>query len=234
MLTGDPPCAEPSTTGSRAADRAILPCLAASSALRSQRMQRVLMELKLLHTTVRRAEASRREPPMNAAALRAELQQMESRIAEQIAGQERIVEERYGLASDAISALATRMEIMSAELAGVRQWMATRSETEDVIQRILARLDREFEAVGEHFHRVEMSVEHLRSHVGELQTSVATDLLEVETNLKSNSAAIESARAAAAQTDDLVERVVEALESLQSAILDHNEGPADRADAAVN
>ncbi len=46
---------------------------------------------------------------------------------------------------------------------------------------------------------------------------MAEDFLAFEHGLKSQAAAIESARTAMAQTDNLVERVVEALESLQSA-----------------
>jgi hypothetical protein len=45
---------------------------------------------------------------------------------------------------------------------------------------------------------------------------------------------LESARTAMSETDDLVERVVEALESLQSAVLDSGEPPAEQAVFAVN
>ena len=44
-----------------------------------------------------------------------------------------------------------------------------------------------------------------------------------EETLKTQSAAIESVRAAIAQTDDLVERVVEALVSLQTTALKHSD-----------
>ena len=47
--------------------------------------------------------------------------------------------------------------------------------------------------------------------------------MDFEKGLKSQAAAILSARTAMAQTDDLVERVVEALESLQSTMLEPHE-----------
>jgi hypothetical protein len=52
---------------------------------------------------------------------------------------------------------------------------------------------------------------------------VAGDFSDFEKGLKSQAAAIQSARTAMGQTDDLVERVVEALESLQSAMLEPRE-----------
>ena len=45
---------------------------------------------------------------------------------------------------------------------------------------------------------------------------------DIEQSLKVQSAAIESSRTAMSQTDDLVECVVEVLESLQTTVLDRN------------
>jgi hypothetical protein len=56
-----------------------------------------------------------------------------------------------------------------------------------------------------------------------LQANVAGDLHDVEKTLKSQAVAIESSRTAMAQTDDLVERVVEALELMQSSMIDQHE-----------
>jgi hypothetical protein len=49
-----------------------------------------------------------------------------------------------------------------------------------------------------------------------LRDSVTRDIRNFERALKTQGAAIESARTAMGQTDDLVERVVEAIDSLQS------------------
>jgi hypothetical protein len=56
-----------------------------------------------------------------------------------------------------------------------------------------------------------------------LEDAVAADLSGMEQTLATHGAAIDSARTAMAQTDDLVERVVEALELLQSSVLDQRE-----------
>lgn len=59
-------------------------------------------------------------------------------------------------------------------------------------------------------------MEGVRARVDELHVLVAEDLLSFEKSLQAQAVAIDSARTAAAQTDDLVERVVEAVESLSS------------------
>jgi hypothetical protein len=68
--------------------------------------------------------------------------------------------------------------------------------------------------------QVETGLENLREQLSELHTRVAADMHEFDLNLKAQSKAINSARTAMAQTDELVERVVEAFESLQSTVLE--------------
>jgi hypothetical protein len=72
----------------------------------------------------------------------------------------------------------------------------------------------------------EQNMEEIRKHFATLQANVAGDLHDFEKSLKAQGVAIESARTAMAQTDDLVERVVEALELLQSSMLDQHETAA--------
>jgi cystathionine beta-lyase/cystathionine gamma-synthase len=68
--------------------------------------------------------------------------------------------------------------------------------------------------------RLEDSMQSVRSEVSELSNLVGREFTSFQHSLESNAASIEAARTAVAQTDDLVERVVEALESVQSAVLD--------------
>jgi hypothetical protein len=232
MLTGR--CASENegwSTGSPAADRLIGPCLAANPDARTPRMQRILMELKLLKAAVRRAEAARREPAVSAGAVRAAIQQLETRISARLAEHERDVAEMQRSATDAVTTLKDQLQALGAELAAAQERIAARPEADDIAERILARVDRGFEAVSEHIQRLELTVEELRQRAGKFEGSVAADLVDLEQSLKAQAGAIESARTAAVQTDDLVERVVEALESLQTAVLDQSE---DRANYAVN
>jgi hypothetical protein len=56
-----------------------------------------------------------------------------------------------------------------------------------------------------------------------LHENVAADLSDFEVQLKAHTVSLDSAHLAMGQTDDLVERVVEALQSLQSTILEQSE-----------
>jgi predicted nucleic acid-binding Zn-ribbon protein len=75
--------------------------------------------------------------------------------------------------------------------------------------------------VNQRITAAEQNVDDIRKHFATLQSNVAADLHDFESTLKSQGTAIESARTAMAQTDDLVERVVEALELLQTSMIDH-------------
>ena len=87
-------------------------------------------------------------------------------------------------------------------------------------------------AVEQRIKRIEETVDGVRRHVASLHESVAADFKVFEDHLALQNSAIESARTAMSQTDDLVERVVDALEVLQSSTLHPSEEPS--AGAAVN
>jgi len=74
--------------------------------------------------------------------------------------------------------------------------------------------------VEERFKRIEQTVDTVRRHVATLHESMAEDLKDFEAALASQNHVIQSTRTAMSQTDDLVERVVEALENLQTSTLD--------------
>jgi eukaryotic-like serine/threonine-protein kinase len=76
---------------------------------------------------------------------------------------------------------------------------------------ILSRVDRGFELLNARMAQMERTVEELRRRNSQLEHSVAADLVDIERSIKVQSGAIESARTAMSQTDDLVERVAEAL-----------------------
>jgi hypothetical protein len=71
--------------------------------------------------------------------------------------------------------------------------------------------------VDQRLKRIEETVDGVRRHVASLHESMAADFRAFEDNLVSQSNAIQSTRTAMSQTDDLVERVVDAIEALQSA-----------------
>ena len=101
-------------------------------------------------------------------------------------------------------------------------------------QRIVSHVDSTFQGLSNNITAIEHTIETMQQHANQFERSVAADLLDIEESIKVQATILESARTAMSQTDDLVERVVEALESLQSAVLDSNEAPAEPIAFAVN
>ena len=114
---------------------------------------------------------------------------------------------------------------MDEKLAGVNQQVAAQADEKlaSASQQLHEKVGETVAGVTERMAAVEQSMDEIRKHFNTLQENVAGDLHDFEQNLKAQGVAIESARTAMAQTDDLVERVVEALELLQSSVLDQHE-----------
>jgi predicted nucleic acid-binding Zn-ribbon protein len=71
--------------------------------------------------------------------------------------------------------------------------------------------------------KLEEGLENLSNRTAHMHETVIQDLEGLERSLQDHSASVESTRTAMAQTDDLVERVVEALESLQTIVLEQSD-----------
>ncbi|MGD0771758.1 MAG: protein kinase [Candidatus Solibacter sp.] len=303
------------SSGSPLVDRLVVPCLSKNPDARSPRMQRVIMELKMLSVAARRADMGsaavhKRESAADIGAVREEMQQLEARLAARLQAQEKSVSEVQRSASETENSLKAQMAVMSGELAANVQEAAQRtageldkaaaeailasvdkgleglearlaerlqaqensaseaqrsaSETESSLkahmaamsaelatdvqqaaqrtateldkaasEAILARVDKGFEGLEARIAQMERTLEELRGHTTQFEHNMAADLVDLEQSLKVQSAAIESARTAMSQTDDLVERVVEALESLQMAVMDQGEA-GEHSSFAVN
>ena len=237
-LAGSP--APPS--GSPAVDRLLAGCLAKEPAGRWQRIQKVQLELKLLTAAARRASAPPATPRASGApeaTLRAEMAQFEARVTAKLQAHEQAVSDIQRAASDAVSNLRGQLSTLGVQLAAAQEQVGRGSGAamEAAVERIGARFQQSIDGLNgriaaleqkpaaspQNTAGVEAGIQSLREQVSELHTRVAADMHEFELNLKAQSNAIDSARTAMAQTDDLVERVVEALESLQSTVLEQSE-----------
>jgi hypothetical protein len=334
----------PPASGSPAVDRLVAGCVAKAPAARWQRMQKIIMELKLLTVAARRADAAPAVRGVSDAALRSEIQKLEGRLTARLAAHESAVAGIQQAAGETVKAIREQLAGVSAELVAAReshvqpvvdveavmqQLTARVNETVGAVsqqltslvdekvgavsqqlnahvdekvgavsqqlnahvdekvaavsqqvnaqvdekvaavsqqvdaqmdekvaavsQQVTARVEEQIGAatqqaaaqvdeklgvatqqaatrveetvgaVNQRMTLAEQNMEEIRKHFATLQANVAGDLHDFEQNLKAQSAAIESARTAMAQTDDLVERVVEALELLQSSVLDQQE-----------
>jgi hypothetical protein len=227
--------------GSPGVDRLLRKCLSKNPEMRSSRMQKIILELKLLSVAVRRTDpvsgaALPRDTAVDSAAAPPEMQQLEARLAARLQVHEKTIAEMHRSANEAVSSLRLKVAAMNSELAATHPHgvKSTGGGLDDAAGgTILARVDRGFEVLDARMAQIERTVEEMRRHASQFEHNIAADLVDIEQNLKGQIASIESARTAMSQTDDLVERVVEALESLQTAMLDPDEG-GDRSNLAIN
>jgi hypothetical protein len=87
----------------------------------------------------------------------------------------------------------------------------------------IARLDMVLGSAVERLQKLEENLDAFDTDAAALRDSVTRDVRNFERALKAQNIAIESARTAMGQTDDLVERVVEAIDSLQSMFVNTSE-----------
>lgn len=289
----------PPPSGSPAVDRLVASCVAKSPAARWQRMQKIIMELKLLTVAARRADAAPAARGVSDTALRSEIQQLEGRLSARLAAYEKNIAAMQQAAGEAVESLRKQLAAVQTQFAAVEARPVSAAVNVDALtQQIHARMQETIGAVTQQLHTHvqetvaaatrqdsaqvqealgtvqqqlatqvkatvdaanqkhaekvqetiaaaaqqhasqvqetiaavnqrmaagEQNMEEIRKHFATLQANVAGDLHDFEKTLKAQSVAIESARTAMAQTDDLLERVVEALELLQSSMLDQHE-----------
>lgn len=214
------------TSGSPAVDRLIGSCLSKNPEMRASRMQKVIMELKLLSVAARRIDPAAgpgmRRDPLDSTSARTEIQQLEGRIAARFQAHERAMAELQRSLDDAVRSMKAQIANMTSEFAAAKTSVSFSGG---------GALDG---ASNERVHAVERKVEEMRQYLSRFERDMAADLVDIENGLKVHEEAIESSRTAMSQTDDLVERVVEALESLQSTVMDEGERASERTAFAVN
>jgi hypothetical protein len=257
--------AVPPPSGSPSVDRVVTACVAKAPSARWQRMQKIILELKLLTVAARRAETP---PPTRGAAesaLRAEIQQTEARLSARLANYEKTIAAMQKTAGELVENFREHIAGIHMQLAALQDRpVPVPVDVEALTQQIQGRLEGTIAAVAQQLRETveaanqrhsaqvqealgstklelaaqaaetaaavnqratagEQNVEEIRKHFATLQANVAGDLHDFEKTLKMQGVAIDSARTAMAQTDDLVERVVEALELLQSSMIDQHE-----------
>ncbi|MEO8373233.1 MAG: protein kinase [Candidatus Solibacter sp.] len=228
------------TSGSPAVDRLLGPCMAKNPDSRTPRVQKIMLELKLLSVAARRVgqvtpiSLQREGPSPDNALARAEMQQLEAKLAARLQLHERTIAEMHRSASDSVTNLKLQMATLNSNVALGRPSPLDRLDDSVADGSIQARIDRGFDVLNARMATMERAVEEMRRKSVQFEHNIAADLVDIEHGLKLQSAAIESARTAMSQTDDLVERVVEALESLQTSVLDQDETSLEHASFAIN
>jgi len=168
----------------------------------------------------------------------ADLSHMESRLASRLEQQEGALTGLYQAAAE-LPRLTLRLEDHEGTLAGLQK---TAAELPQLESRLTTRLERHkaalesvqqvsaeqtsvLEIVSQTLSTVQermlsLDAQLAASHERAGQPALAGEIQAIQETVKSQADAIESIRAAMARTDDFMERVVEALESLQTMVLE--------------
>jgi len=178
-------------------------------------------------------------PSAEIAAIRSELQQSETRLATRVQLGEKAMAVLNRAVADALTALRGQISTLTSQMAAIqdRSSLGLLGSDPAVSEAALARIEQSLQAFGtrmeviekgigvlqDRVSRAEQDAEAAKQQVHTLHTSMAEDFVAFEQSLHKQERAVDSARTAMAQTDDLVERLVEALEALQATVLQRSE-----------
>jgi DNA repair exonuclease SbcCD ATPase subunit len=165
------------------------------------------------------------------------VQQLETRVVTRFEAHEKKMFDLERSAAEALTNLRGQIAGMGAQLTSALERAGSTEAIDAAVQRLEAHVDQSLAAavpridgMEEHLGgaidrvtKLEQGLDALRQDTAVLHQDVVGDLKEFEQKLKSQASAIESVRTAMAQTDDLVERVVEGLELLQSSVIERGE-----------
>jgi len=196
----------PPPIGHEGLDHLVSTCLAKDRAKRWQSFKLVMMELKLLAVSERRSEPDLvLRHTQNEAVLRAEMQQLASEWSNRFEQQQEAIADLQRTGAEERSLLQEACEALRA------------------VHAKLGEMDGRLAAALEQAARAQQTAAETRLEVAIQQTGMAEKLQGVEETVNAQVEAIERTHNSTAQTGDLVERVVEALESLQSLVLTESE-----------
>jgi len=189
-----------SPIGHEGLDQLVKQCLAKDPAARWQRMQQVQMELKLLAIVERQSEPGvlSRHQELETA-VRAELEGQATLLADL----ERAVTVRT---NELAQAVTTALDDVQSQFAEVEKCLEASQQRAD------------------HFAQSAVqTAESTQKEMAALQVGLAGEVHAIEQAAKGQAQAFESIKVSVARNEDYVERVVEALEALQSMVLDRPE-----------
>jgi hypothetical protein len=126
----------PQPSGNPGVDHLVSHCVAKDPAVRCQRMQKVILELKLLTLAAPRAETVTLR--QSTAALRAETLRLEARVGALLQTHEKAIVEVQQASGDAITELRGRLSSLESELAPAQ---ARAALVETLCQRIMAHVE---------------------------------------------------------------------------------------------
>jgi hypothetical protein len=209
---------DPPPTGTPGIDHLVGKCIAKDPAVRCRRIHKVILEMKLLTFAAPRAAVVTRQQ-QTAAELRAETQQLEHRVSELFQNQGKTIVEIQQASGGAITELRERVSKLEL-LVGPLQ--ARSALVESLCQRIMAHVEQvqqKLDAIDERVNGVRSGMDDLSQGASMLHDYVGTRMHEFEQTVGAQRTAIASVAAGQAQTDDLIEGIVGAVDLLNHLVI---------------
>jgi hypothetical protein len=195
-------------------ERTVLRCLESNPERRWQRAQSVCMELKLLSIAANRAD-----PSIQARRVRAEAQ-----LREQIAQHDRAMDARFTACersvAEAVAAFQEIRDQVKLALGRVEETILAHSHSLEALHANTGRTEDVLERVVESLGACDQSLVELHAHSVETRDRVKSGLESLEERVAGHAHAIEALQAASNRSDDVLERVVESFDCLQSFVLE--------------
>jgi len=206
-------------------DHLIGNCLAKDPAQRPPRMQKVILELKLLTFGSQQAELPTRQQTATAA-LRAETAQLGDQIAALGESHNTALAELHRSTLASANELRNQIDSLQSALAAAEE-RAARAERElaesrQALASQIEQVQRDVRAMDQRLFTGENKLDVLNQGMTVLQEYSASRMKEFEQALYSQNAEIAVISSSQAQTDDLVEGVVAAMELLQASVFEES------------
>jgi hypothetical protein len=233
----DAECDTTPPLGIVALDKIVNACMVKDPATRVPRIQRVMLELKLAAVAARKAEASetlRRE--IAKGATRDNLQELEARLEARLMAQteahELAIEELRRAHNDSGEAHRDELALLCSELVATQERLAAVTAVpidqriNDLISGRLLEVTSALKTLGQTTEALKRTMDEITRRSQQFEQRVTAELLDLSRNVKSNALAIEAGQKSQAQNEDLIEQVIETLESLHGDVLEP-EAPAE-------
>ena len=203
--------AQPAPTGSPAVDRLMAACLAKDPLARPPRMQKVILELKMLSMVARRTEqpAPRRDTALEAA-LRGEIAKLEARSDRRLEGHRQDVAASHRDTADALSGLRGELGGIASQLDAAQQHSArAQQEIQAAGEKLIGHVQQHFDASAERLQRLEQNLSASQDRVQKLaETGLNHQHLEqIGLNLEAHAGRMQQIEASLAATHGALEQL---------------------------
>ena len=211
----------PSPSGNPAVDHLIGNCTAKDPAVRCQRMQKVILELKLL-TIAKSPDVVNRHQTVNAV-VRAQAERLETKVAARLESHEKALIDAQQLSDDSINQLNQRLNGFDAEFRPVQARSLMVEELCNTVMKHLEQVQQNVQSLDERLAGLKEQSDVLSQGLNVMQEYMGSRMHEFEQMLKQQRTALASIVASQEQTDDVVEGMVGAMELVHTIVFDREE-----------